>query len=1403
MFTGSLRDPGCAHGRVASCAPAYSPWSRACDQAWNDSPQYARRTLSAQNRDGRTPVISGRGKPINQSQWPVQGPRRDWLELCARIHRENGLSSLRTLAARMDLSSATRVGDILRGRSWPADDAQAERLLIALGAMDAELSRGRRLFRKARLEQDSVPDRREDPDWWRRSDYVEGLADIAPPDLIDRATELDELATWCAGDEAYIWWQAPPRAGKTALMSWFTLHPPPDVWVVSFFVTARLASQSDSAAFTDALLDQLVAITGEQLPQVTLPGGRDRLRRRLLSAAAAKATAAGYRLVLLVDGLDEDCGSAPGSGMASIAALLPKRPDDLKVVVAGRPDPPIPTDIDPDHPLRSARIRPLEASPHARHVTELAERELDELLAVDPRRHDGLGLEVLGLVAASGGGLDRHDLHTLTGRPTYQIDHLVGGVFGRTVAARAEQHAERRVYLFSHETLRVQAIERLGRHTLAAFRERLHTWADDYCLQHWPGNTPGYLVRGYFRMLQSINDLDRMLALATDTDRHQRLRNLAGGDDIALDEISVTQQALHHVGVIHLPDIARLAWLRERIRRRNTHIPWSLVEARARLGQTDRAEALANSLTSADDRAAVFASLADIAAEHGQLDEAERLATSIPAGSRRVEALLAVARRAVDTSELSRARRLVDLAAGLVDADPALRQARVFGQLAVASAGLDDQPASARFADQAEACASALKFPGMRQQELDATGIAALKAGDIERAERLLKASPTRFGQIQQLRHLAETAARLGDRDRAVAWVEQAAELCMAADTDQERANRCTLIATAFADLGDAQRTAEMINHAVDAARQLEPVEQVRTLGWCGDVAITIEDLECATALAAEAERAARSIADPSERSSALALVASLVASFDAAWFRRLLQDVDAPEERDRLLENVLHGPVTASPDRLHELAGMIQDPFRRAQALAGVAVSLVGSDALSDAARYADEAEQIAQSIDTAEAKTASLVAAINAMVQLDDHERAATLAGHLERTVVLLGPVGSASLLRTAACEALVAVGDVTAALRLAHTHEQPSGDPSLITAVALAAVRAGLPVQARDIVLALPASSTKIHTLTQLAHQHIAAGQAAQARQLTTIARTTADEITEPRDRDYALHWLPAVLWRLGDVEDARQVTDLIRSTEPRVAALVQLAETAAANNKINLVEHAITEAEKLSADLDPGRLQLDPLAKLATAAAAAGLNELTDQLLQRAADAARVDPLMHDQLAALLAVAAAKAGRLEIAESLLSEDDATVTFSWSSHASNVAEVLELMLQQGDVQRATRTLNRTTGSWRGHIQKRFAAAAARVGDFTVAENVSQSIEDPDLQAAALAATAVASDIDTRQRLLSQALITGGWDACLTAMAHLAPDLARTYADQLLALEDEVPSRHVSKAIKPILTL
>ncbi|MGH3708777.1 MAG: trypsin-like peptidase domain-containing protein [Pseudonocardiaceae bacterium] len=166
--------------------------------------------------------------------------------------------------------------------------------------------------------------------------YQAQVRDIAPDRLLDREEELDELVGFCAGDQPYAWWQAGPWAGKSALMAWFVLHPPAGVDVVSFFVTARLAGQSDSDACTDALIEQLAALLGESPATLLTTKARRGIMLRLLEDAASRAREAGHRLLMMIDGLDEDSGTTP-----SIAALLPRRPPpEVRILVASRPHPP-------------------------------------------------------------------------------------------------------------------------------------------------------------------------------------------------------------------------------------------------------------------------------------------------------------------------------------------------------------------------------------------------------------------------------------------------------------------------------------------------------------------------------------------------------------------------------------------------------------------------------------------------------------------------------------------------------------------------------------------------------------------------------------------------------------------------------------------------------------------------------------------------------------------------------------------------------------------------------------------------------------------------------------------------------------------------------------------------------
>jgi tetratricopeptide (TPR) repeat protein len=89
----------------------------------------------------------GKGRPVDSSSWPSQGPGRRFAELLDRVRRENGMKSLRTVAAAMSLQSPSRVSELLRMKTLPADGSQARMLVKALGGSAEDIERGLRLYR--------------------------------------------------------------------------------------------------------------------------------------------------------------------------------------------------------------------------------------------------------------------------------------------------------------------------------------------------------------------------------------------------------------------------------------------------------------------------------------------------------------------------------------------------------------------------------------------------------------------------------------------------------------------------------------------------------------------------------------------------------------------------------------------------------------------------------------------------------------------------------------------------------------------------------------------------------------------------------------------------------------------------------------------------------------------------------------------------------------------------------------------------------------------------------------------------------------------------------------------------------------------------------------------------------
>lgn len=419
------------------------------------------------------------------------------------------------------------------------------------------------------------------------SAYREQLKDIAPVELVDREREMGELYWFCQGDEPYAWWEAGPWTGKTALLSTFALRAHPDLEVVSFFITRRFAGQSDSEAYTEAMIEQLAAVAGEP---VSPTGAKHGYLLHLLRQAADRCARSGRGLALVVDGLDEDTGHG---SLPSIASLLPKHPPPgVHIVVASRPNPPLPDDVPDNHPLWTVRRRELRTSGFVECVERQARQELSRWL-VNP----GLQRDVFGLITASGGGLTRRDMLELTGQVPVRLTVLLGGTLGRSLDSRSQWEAvvdrpPEDAFLFAHETLKEIAEEQLGPE-VARYREQLHEWADGYRERRWPKDTPVYLLRGYRRLLTETRDLDRLYECAVDRARHDRMLDLTGGDALALSEVTAAIEL--HAAAEH-PDLARLIVLavqRADLHERNGDFPPELLGLWARIGQVGRARALA------------------------------------------------------------------------------------------------------------------------------------------------------------------------------------------------------------------------------------------------------------------------------------------------------------------------------------------------------------------------------------------------------------------------------------------------------------------------------------------------------------------------------------------------------------------------------------------------------------------------------------------------------------------------------------------------------------------------------------------------------------------------------------------------------------------------------------------
>ncbi|MFF9490619.1 hypothetical protein [Streptomyces sp. NPDC014676] len=423
----------------------------------------------------------------------------------------------------------------------------------------------------------------------QRPSYHYEILEFEAEEFEGRQVELAAMTAFCNGTDGspspYWRWVGPAWCGKTALMAHFALHHPENIDVLPFFVTtARMHGRSDRHAFLHVLQKQLSGY----LNDADLDCSDQGTLHEALERAARQAKAAGRHLVLLVDGMDEDTGVPRSSAGHSIAALLPsKPPDGLRIVVAGRPHPPVPGDVTRKHPLRDPGIdHPLGPIPVARAIREDAERNLDLLL-----ESKGLKRELVVLTAAAGGGLSTEDYARLTDDSPLRVEQALGGSAGR-VFQRNTAHlapAGGKLYYFAHQELLVTTRDMLRPAELSDARDRLHRFVAEFQAANWPEETPEFVLLGYPAMLRESSDLERLTEMATDRERQERLWESTASDTEALAE---TLDALELHVTASDPDVGacvRLAVQRDEIQERARSIPSGVVRMWARLGYVRRA----------------------------------------------------------------------------------------------------------------------------------------------------------------------------------------------------------------------------------------------------------------------------------------------------------------------------------------------------------------------------------------------------------------------------------------------------------------------------------------------------------------------------------------------------------------------------------------------------------------------------------------------------------------------------------------------------------------------------------------------------------------------------------------------------------------------------------------------
>ena len=358
------------------------------------------------------------------------------------------------------------------------------------------------------------------------------------------------VTEFALGDVPCFGWKGIEKAGKTALIIEVASRGIDDTDIVPFIIKTERAGMDNRRAFASITLAFFAQLAGK----AHTPPVADTARLPLqwlhsLCEAADACASVGRRLLLLIDGLDED--SALGrtdAGSASIASLLPadsnQLPRNVRILVTTRPMPALPRDVPPSHWLHDdsywQRLRPIAVAEQSVEPSE-----------IDSIMDSALGCSVVAFILAAEGPLTSADIATLTQTPVTKVERLLSRRTSRNLVAvdlgagvgyqiGHASTAERIVLNLSPSLRDIPNPRRqprwseLQREILRPFRAQINAMADACEAAGWPlASTPRYLASSSFVLssLSSADGLERATRLLTDPSRQQTVRILSDDAD--------------------------------------------------------------------------------------------------------------------------------------------------------------------------------------------------------------------------------------------------------------------------------------------------------------------------------------------------------------------------------------------------------------------------------------------------------------------------------------------------------------------------------------------------------------------------------------------------------------------------------------------------------------------------------------------------------------------------------------------------------------------------------------------------------------------------------------------------------------------------------------------------------